>query len=95
MRELEASLHQAGEFVLKAQLVNEHATPYCVRCVLRFLTRPASDEPLADQVRRFCEELEIEPSAATSTGRGATSRRCPSCRACRIRASSRNRIGIA
>lgn len=24
----------------------------------RFLARPASDEPLADQVRRFCEELE-------------------------------------
>jgi len=54
MRELEASLQQFGEFVLKAQLVREKAAPYCVRWVRRFLTRPASDEPLADQVRRFC-----------------------------------------
>ncbi len=29
-----------------------------MRWVRRFLTRPASDEPLADQVRRFREELE-------------------------------------
>lgn len=58
MRELEASLQQFGEFILKAQLVNEKAAPYCVRWVRRFLTRPASDEPLADQVRRFCEGLE-------------------------------------
>jgi len=39
-------------------LVKEKAAPYCVRWVRRFLTRPASDEPLADQVRRFCESLE-------------------------------------
>ena len=58
MRELETSLQQFGEFVLKAQLVKEKAAPYCVRWVRRFLTRPASDEPLADQVRGFCEELE-------------------------------------
>ena len=58
MRELEASLQQFGEFLLKAQLVKERAAPYCVRWVRRFLTRPASDEPLADQVRRFCDELE-------------------------------------
>ncbi len=60
MRELEASLQQFGEFLLKARLVKEKAAPYCVRWVGRFLTRPASDEPLADQVRRFCEELERE-----------------------------------
>jgi integron integrase len=41
-------------------LVKEKAAPYCVRSVRRFLTRPASDEPLADQVRRFCESLEGE-----------------------------------
>jgi hypothetical protein len=41
MRELEASLRQFGEFVLKAQLVKERAAPYCVRWVRRFLTRPA------------------------------------------------------
>ena len=58
MRELETSLQQFGEFILKAQLVKEKAAPYCVRWVRRFLTRPASDEPLTDQVRRFCEELE-------------------------------------
>lgn len=58
MRELEAPLQQFGEFVLKARLVKEKAAPYCVRWVRRFLTRPASDEPLADQVRRFCDELE-------------------------------------
>ena len=58
MRELETSLQQFGEFMLKAQLVNEMAAPYCVRWVRRFLMRAASDEPLADQVRGFCEELE-------------------------------------
>ncbi len=58
MRELEASLQQFGEFLLKAQLIKEKAAPYCVRWVRRFLTRPASNEPLADQVRRFCEDLE-------------------------------------
>ena len=58
MRELETSLQPFGEFVLKAQLVKEKAAPYCVRWVRRFLTRAASDEPLADQVRGFCEELE-------------------------------------
>lgn len=58
MRELEASLQQFGEFILKAQLVRQQAAPYCVRWVRRFLTRPASDEPLADQVRQFCQSLE-------------------------------------
>ena len=58
MRELESSLREFGEFLLKAQLVKEKAAPYCVRWVRSFLTRPASDEPLADQVRRFCEALE-------------------------------------
>ena len=58
MRELETSLQQFGEFLLKAQLVKEKAAPYCVASVRRFLTRPATDEPLADQVRRFWEQLE-------------------------------------
>ena len=58
MRELETTLPEFGEFVLKAQHVKEKAAPYCVRWVRRFLTRPASDESLTDQVRRFCEELE-------------------------------------
>lgn len=58
MRELESSLQQFGEFLLKGQLVRQTAVPYFVRWVRRFLSRPASDEPLADQVRGFCEELE-------------------------------------
>lgn len=58
MRELESSLQQFGEFLLKAQLARPAAAPYLVRWVRRFLSRPASDEPLADQVRGFCEELE-------------------------------------
>jgi hypothetical protein len=60
MRELEASLQQFGEFLLKARLVREKAAPYCVRWVRLFLARPASDEPVADQVRRFCEDLQRE-----------------------------------
>ena len=58
MRELQTSLQQFGEFLLKAQLVKERAAPYCVASVRRFLMRPASNEPLADQVRGFCEQLE-------------------------------------
>ena len=58
MRELESSLQEFGEFLLKAQLVRPAAAPYFVRWVRRFLSRPASDEPLADQVRGFCEELD-------------------------------------
>lgn len=56
--ELEASLQQFGQHLLRARLVTERAAPYCVRWVRRFLQRPACDEPLADQVRRFCEDLE-------------------------------------
>lgn len=61
MRELAASRRQFGDFLLKAQLIQlikEKAAPDCVRWVRPFLTRPASNEPLADQVRRFCEDLE-------------------------------------
>jgi hypothetical protein len=53
MRELETSLQQFGEFLLKSRVVKERAAPHCVRWVRRFLTRPASTEPLADQARRF------------------------------------------
>ncbi len=56
MRELESSLQQFGEFLLKAHLVRATAAPSFVRWVRRFLSRPASAEPLADQVRGFCEE---------------------------------------
>ena len=42
MRELETSLQQFGEFVLKAQLVKEKAAPYCVRWVRRWATFEAT-----------------------------------------------------
>jgi hypothetical protein len=58
MREIESSLQQFAEYLLKARLVREKAMPYFVSWVRQFLSRPATDEPLADQVRRFCEGLE-------------------------------------
>ncbi len=58
MRELESSLQQFGEYLLKAQLVRKNAAPYVVRWVRQFLGRPATNESSADQVRRFCEDLE-------------------------------------
>ena len=58
MRELESSLQSFGEYLLKAQIARPNAAPYFVRWVRRFLGRPASNEPLVDQVRQFCEELE-------------------------------------
>ena len=58
IREIESSLQPFGELLLRGRLVRENAAPHCVRWVRRFLTRKASDEPLADQVRRFCEDLE-------------------------------------
>ena len=51
-------MQQCGEFLLKAELVREKVALYFVRWVRRFLSRPAVDEPVADQVRRFCEALE-------------------------------------
>jgi hypothetical protein len=60
MRELEPVLQQFGEFLLKAHLVRPNAAPFVVRWARRFLSRPATDESLADQVRRFCEDLERE-----------------------------------
>ena len=58
MREVETTLQQFGEFLLRARLVQEKAAPHCVRWVRRFLCRPASDESLTEQVRHFCEQLE-------------------------------------
>ena len=75
MREMETSLQPFGEFVLTAHLVKETAAPYCVRWVRRVLMRPASAEPLADQVRRFCEELERD--VVVRTGRYTTPGRRP------------------
>ena len=82
MRELESSLQAFGEFLLKAQLVRPAAAPYFVRWVRRFLSRPASDEPLADQVRGFCEELDRNGRSArswTSKGGRVRWRRWSSC----------------
>ncbi len=60
MRELESSLQQFAEFLLKARLARPNAAPYLVRWVRRFLSRPASDAPLIDQVRAFCDALETD-----------------------------------
>jgi integron integrase len=58
MRELDSTLQQFGEFLLRAKLVTPRAAPYCVRWVRTFLNRPATDAPIAEQVRHFCEALE-------------------------------------
>jgi len=58
MRETESVLQQFGGFLLKRQLVRPIAAPYFVRWIRQFLSRQASDEPLADQVRHFCDDLE-------------------------------------
>lgn len=58
MRDLEVSPQEFGEFLLKSKLVREKSAPFIVRWVRRFLSAPASEGPLADQTRRFCEELE-------------------------------------
>ncbi len=64
MRELESSLQQFGEFLLKARLARPNAAPYLVRWVRRFLAHPATNAPLADQVRVFCETLERDSHVA-------------------------------
>lgn len=58
MRDAECTLQRFGEFLLTRQLVRPKAAPFFVRYVRLFLARPASDEPIMDQVRRFCEDLE-------------------------------------
>jgi len=58
MRELESSLQQFAEFLLKAQLVRPNSAPFVVRAVRQFHLQAATDESLADRVRRFCEDLE-------------------------------------
>ena len=58
MRETETALQQFAECVLKHRLARHTAAPYVVRWVRQFLAREAAAEPLADQVRRFCEDLE-------------------------------------
>lgn len=64
MHDLERSLQPFGEFLLKGQLVRQNAAPHFVRWVRRFLSREATNEPLADQVRRFCDDLERAGDAA-------------------------------
>ena len=58
VRELETSLQQFGEFLLRRQLVRPTAARFMVRWVREVLRRPAVDAPLADQVRSFCDDLE-------------------------------------
>ena len=58
MRELDVSLQQFAEFLLKGQLMRPKAAPFAVRWVRIFLQRPAQDLPLGDQVLQFCDALE-------------------------------------
>ena len=58
MREVEQSLQQFSEFLLRGHLVRANAAPYVVSWVRQFLNRPATVDPLVDRVRRFCEDLE-------------------------------------
>ena len=58
MREVEQSLQQFSEFLLRGRLVRANAAPYVVGWVRQFLNRPATVDPLVDRVRRFCEDLE-------------------------------------
>jgi len=44
---------QFAECLLKAGLIKENAASQCLRWVRRLLTWPATNEPLADQMRRF------------------------------------------
>lgn len=53
LRELEPSLQQFGEVLWKAHLVRRKSAPLVVRRVRRFLSGPATDESVADQLRRF------------------------------------------
>jgi hypothetical protein len=62
MRELESSLQQFGESLLKTQLVRPAAAPYFVRYVRRFLTRPARV--------RSAAQVSGSASARSSTGVG-------------------------
>ena len=74
MRELEASLQQFGEFILKAELVKEKAAPYCVRWVRRFLTRPASDELAARRLQAVSRaQRRSRPHVQVDRGRPAGS----------------------
>jgi integrase len=44
MRDLEATLQEFGEFLLRSKLVREKPAPYVVRWVRRFLSAPGFDE---------------------------------------------------
>jgi integrase len=58
VRELESSLLHFADFLLKANLANQKAAPYFVRWVRQFLSRPATTDPIDDQIRQFVEDLE-------------------------------------
>jgi integron integrase len=58
VNELEPSLQRFADFLLKSSITPPKNAPHFVRWVRRFLTRPASTDSHADQVRQFTEELE-------------------------------------
>jgi len=69
MRELESSLQQFGEFLLKAQLVRETVAPHVVRRVRRFLSRPRWMSPW--RTRCGASARRWSGTAETRTGKSA------------------------
>jgi len=73
MRELESSLQQFGEFLLKAQLVRPAAAPYFVRWVRRFLDYAAKQQGVpqprvaSEVVRDFLAHLAVRQQVSAST----------------------------
>ena len=67
MRELESSLQQFGEFLLKAQLVRPAAAPYFVRWVRRFLSPQPRTNP--SRIRCGVSAKNWRRTAAPKTGR--------------------------
>ena len=56
-RDVERQLQHFGEFILEKRLARESSARFFVGWVRRFLHLPAVDAPLADRIRRFCEDL--------------------------------------
>ncbi len=73
MRELESSLQEFGELLLKAQLVRPAAAPYFVRWVRRFLDYAAQQQGVphprveSEVVRDYLTHLAVRQRVSAST----------------------------
>ncbi len=59
-RDQEATLQQFAEYLLKTGIFPAKSAPFVVRWVRRFLSQPATSDPLAARLQAFCENLERE-----------------------------------